>query len=66
MRPNPIGVSVVGVQEVAGCELTVFGLDAVDGSPVIDIKAAPGQRCSENGATTVAEDPPLPEATGEP
>jgi len=41
MRPNPIGVSVVRVQEVRGCELVVSGLDAVDGSPLIDIKAAP-------------------------
>lgn len=41
MRPNPIGVSVVRVQEVQGREVTVSDLDALDGSPLIDIKAAP-------------------------
>jgi len=45
MRPNPIGVSVVRVQEVRGCEVTVSDLDAVDGSPLIDIKAAPARGC---------------------
>lgn len=39
-RPNPIGVCtglLVGVSEV---ELRVTGLDAVDGSPVLDLKPA--------------------------
>jgi len=40
MRPNPIGVSVVEVTRIDGNRLTVTGLDALDGSPVIDIKAA--------------------------
>ena len=39
MRPNPIGVSVVEVTAIEANELTVTGLDAQDGSPVIDIKA---------------------------
>jgi len=43
MRPNPIGVSVVGVRQVRGCDIAVADLDALDGSPVIDIKAAPRQ-----------------------
>jgi tRNA-Thr(GGU) m(6)t(6)A37 methyltransferase TsaA len=45
MRPNPIGVSVARIQEVRGCEVVIGGIDARDGSPVIDIKAAPGRGC---------------------
>ncbi len=40
MRPNPIGSTVVDVQAVEGNRLTVTGLDALDGSPVVDIKMA--------------------------
>ena len=43
MRPNPIGVSVVRIHEVQGCEVAVSDLDAMDGSPLIDVKAAPAQ-----------------------
>jgi len=42
MRPNPIGVSSVCVKRVNQAELLVTGLDAQDGSPVIDIKAKAG------------------------
>lgn len=38
MRPNPIGVTSVEVIGIAGHQLTVTGLDALDGSPVLDIK----------------------------
>jgi len=41
MRPNPIGVSVAQVRRIEGNRLYVKGLDALDGSPIIDIKAAP-------------------------
>jgi len=40
MRPNPVGSTVVEVLAVRGSELLVSGLDALDGSPVIDIKMA--------------------------
>ena len=40
MRPNPIGSTVVEVKAVRGNELTVTGLDALDGSPVVDLKMA--------------------------
>ncbi len=40
MRPNPIGVTSVEVLEVDGAVLRVSGLDAMDGSPIVDIKAA--------------------------
>lgn len=38
LRPNHIGVSCCEVLAVDGLELTVRGLDALDGSPVLDIK----------------------------
>lgn len=37
-RPNPIALSLVDVIEVSGNWLKVRGLDALDGTPVIDIK----------------------------
>ena len=37
-RPVPIGVSTVELLERKGRKLTVKGLDAVDGTPVLDIK----------------------------
>jgi tRNA-Thr(GGU) m(6)t(6)A37 methyltransferase TsaA len=37
-RPNALGLSVVELLTVDDDLLTVRGLDAVDGSPVIDIK----------------------------
>ena len=40
MRPNPIGSAVVEVVKVFGNDITVRGLDALNGSPVIDIKSA--------------------------
>ena len=38
LRPNPIGVSVVPLLGRKGNELRVRGLDAIDGTPVLDIK----------------------------
>jgi tRNA-Thr(GGU) m(6)t(6)A37 methyltransferase TsaA len=37
-RPNPVSLSVVDLLRVEGCVLSVRGLDALDGTPVIDIK----------------------------
>jgi tRNA-Thr(GGU) m(6)t(6)A37 methyltransferase TsaA len=37
-RPNPIGLHRVRVREVAGARLKVGPLEAIDGTPVIDIK----------------------------
>ncbi|MEM3618378.1 MAG: tRNA (N6-threonylcarbamoyladenosine(37)-N6)-methyltransferase TrmO [Candidatus Bathyarchaeia archaeon] len=37
-RPNPIGLCVVELVKREDCVLTVRGLDAFEGSPVIDIK----------------------------
>jgi tRNA (adenine37-N6)-methyltransferase len=38
LRPNPIGLTVVELANVAGNVLTVRGLDAFNGTPVLDIK----------------------------
>jgi tRNA-Thr(GGU) m(6)t(6)A37 methyltransferase TsaA len=37
-RPNPIAVYVVRLLEVRGTVLRVSGLDALDGTPVLDLK----------------------------
>ena len=39
-RPNRIGVTTCAIESVDGRELTVVGLDAVSGTPVIDLKPA--------------------------
>jgi tRNA (Thr-GGU) A37 N-methylase len=38
LRPNPIGVSVVAIQHRRKGVLRVLGLDAIDGTPVLDLK----------------------------
>ncbi len=42
VRPNPIGIHPVKVLEIDGTRLHVTPLEAVDGTPVIDIKVAIG------------------------
>ncbi|MEM3695048.1 MAG: tRNA (N6-threonylcarbamoyladenosine(37)-N6)-methyltransferase TrmO [Candidatus Bathyarchaeia archaeon] len=37
-RPNPIGLCVVELVRVEDCKLIVSGLDAFEGSPIIDVK----------------------------
>lgn len=37
-RPNPIGLCVTELLKVEGCNLTVKGLDAFEGTPIVDIK----------------------------
>ncbi len=39
-RPNPIGVTEVELLEIRGNVLVVRGLDALDGTPVLDLKPA--------------------------
>lgn len=39
-RPNPIGLHRVTVREIVGNRLKVGPLEAIDGTPVIDIKPA--------------------------
>ncbi|MFC3285050.1 tRNA (N6-threonylcarbamoyladenosine(37)-N6)-methyltransferase TrmO [Litchfieldella rifensis] len=38
-RPNPVGLHRVSVLEVAGQRLRVAAMEAVDGTPIVDIKA---------------------------
>jgi tRNA (Thr-GGU) A37 N-methylase len=37
-RPNPLGLHRVTVLDIAGQELKVGPLEAIDGTPVVDIK----------------------------
>ena len=39
-RPNPLGLHTVTVKEVAGNRLRVGPIEAIDGTPVVDIKPA--------------------------
>lgn len=39
-RPNPIGITQVELLGIEGNEVRVIGLDALDGTPVLDIKPA--------------------------
>src|SRR5688572_9592069 len=39
-RPNPLGLHRVTVREIAGTRLLVGPIEAIDGTPVIDIKIA--------------------------
>jgi tRNA-Thr(GGU) m(6)t(6)A37 methyltransferase TsaA len=39
-RPNPIGLHEVTIREVAAGRLLVGPLEAIDGTPVVDIKTA--------------------------
>jgi tRNA-Thr(GGU) m(6)t(6)A37 methyltransferase TsaA len=43
-RPNPIGLHGVEVLSVEGARLRVAGLEAVDGTPVLDLKPVLGER----------------------
>jgi tRNA (Thr-GGU) A37 N-methylase len=38
VRPNPIGMSVLEVLGVEGSSVAVRRLDALDGTPILDIK----------------------------
>ena len=40
LRPNPIAISVVDILDVDISRVRVRGLDAIDGTPIIDLKAA--------------------------
>lgn len=37
-RPNPIGLSIVKVKEIHGNEIVISGIDAYNGTPLLDIK----------------------------
>ena len=61
MRPNPIGVSTVTVTRLRGRRVFVIGLDALDGSPIMDIKGTGCGSCVEecpNEAMSLRKRPP--------
>jgi len=37
-RPNPVGLTVVKLLHIEGCQIAVTGLDALNESPILDIK----------------------------
>lgn len=37
-RPNPVGMTIVGLEDVDGNMLHVSGVDMLDGTPLLDIK----------------------------
>ena len=43
-RPNPLGLHRVAVREIAGTRLRIGPIEAVDGTPVIDIKPVLSER----------------------
>ncbi|MBN2033874.1 MAG: tRNA (N6-threonylcarbamoyladenosine(37)-N6)-methyltransferase TrmO [Deltaproteobacteria bacterium] len=49
-RPNPIGLCVVDLVHVKGRFLEVVGMDALDGSPLIDLKPYSSSLDAVNGA----------------
>jgi len=51
-RPNPIGLCVVELMRIEGCVLTVKGLDAFEGSPIIDVKPYIRRRDAVSNACT--------------
>jgi tRNA-Thr(GGU) m(6)t(6)A37 methyltransferase TsaA len=42
-RPNPVGLHRVAVLEVAGHQLRVGPIEAIDGTPIVDIKPVLGR-----------------------
>lgn len=48
-RPNPIGITSVELLSVSGNVITVKGLDAIDNTPILDIKPYyPMYDCKDN------------------
>ena len=43
-RPNPIGLHAVAIEAVAEDAITVRDLEAIDGTPVLDVKPVLGKR----------------------
>jgi tRNA-Thr(GGU) m(6)t(6)A37 methyltransferase TsaA len=43
-RPNPVGLHAVAIEAVAEDAITVRDLEAIDGTPVLDVKPVLGKR----------------------
>jgi tRNA-Thr(GGU) m(6)t(6)A37 methyltransferase TsaA len=48
LRPNPIGLTLCELVKAEGNVLTVRGLDAYDGTPVLDVKPYDTWDCAKN------------------
>jgi len=48
-RPNPVGATVVDLIEINGNRLKVIGLDAINQTPVIDLKPFNSKKEDKNG-----------------
>ncbi|MBA2457388.1 MAG: tRNA (N6-threonylcarbamoyladenosine(37)-N6)-methyltransferase TrmO [Gemmatimonadales bacterium] len=46
-RPNPLGLHRVTVREIAGARLRIGPIEAVDGTPVVDVKPVLGDCADE-------------------
>ncbi len=46
-RPNPIGLHQVRVLEVAGQKIKVAPIEAIDGTPIVDIKPVLSQKMTD-------------------
>ena len=53
-RPNPIGMSIVKLLEVQGNRVKVQGLDAIDQTPVLDLRPYIGSYYHVDGSTEPA------------
>jgi len=52
-RPNPIGLHRAKIVSVAGGSLVVEGLEAIDGTPVVDLKPVLERSCEATGRAVV-------------
>ncbi len=60
-RPNPIGQSLVALEQVHSTSLMVSGIDLLDETPVLDIKPyVPYADHAPHATNTLADTPPLP------
>ncbi len=50
LRPNPIGLTLCELVRAEGNVLTVRGLDAFDGTPVLDVKPYDSWDCAPNAS----------------
>lgn len=51
-RPNPLGLSIVRLEGIDGCHLSIADVDVVEGTPLIDIKPFVPYFDHRDGATS--------------
>lgn len=61
-RPNPIGLSLARLEKVEGDTLYLYGLDLINGTPIIDVKPyLPAWDCAAGAKAGWVEDNAFPE-----